>query len=252
MMVDAGSQRGTINVGEKEIIHNVFEFDNRSASEVMTHRVDVIMLRLKDSEAGWEEALLGSRHSYYPVCDTGPDDISGVLSAKDYFRLADRRRETLMAQAVRPAVFIPESVKTDVLFRKMKRNRNHFAVVLDEYGGMSGIVTMNDLLEQLVGDLDDEDSGPPERPLIEKLAGGRWRFDGSAPLEKVGRALEVPLPVEDYDTFGGYVFSLLGEVPEDGFTAELDEGELHISIEEVKERRLETALVTLKTSGKTP
>jgi putative hemolysin len=242
MMVDAGSEKGTIDAGEQEIIHNVFEFDNRTVGEVMTHRTNVIMLQLKDSDAEWEEVIIDTRHSFYPITGETVDDIRGVLSAKDYFRLKTRDRKTVMAQAVHPPNFVPETAKTDILFKNMKRGRNHFAVVLDEYGGMSGIISINDLLEAIVGDFDNS---VPIHPLIEKLESGEWRINGKAPLDKVAKALKLKLPVEDYDTFGGYVFSLLGEIPEDGQMLEAcdeDEG-IHIHVEEIKERHLETALV---------
>jgi putative hemolysin len=245
MMVDAGSEKGTIDVREKEIIHNVFEFDNKTAAEVMTHRLNVTLLKLKEADDEWETVLLESGHNYYPVCGDTPDDIIGVLSATDYFRLKDRRRRTVMDQAVKPANFVPESVKTDVLFRNMRHSRNHFAVVLDEYGGMAGIVTIHDLLEQLVGDLDDDGAGASARLLIEKMENRWWRIKGAAPLDKVEKALGVSLPSDDYDTFGGYVFSILGEIPEDGSTAEMQDSGLVIKMEEVKERHLETAMVRL-------
>ncbi|MDR3130876.1 MAG: hemolysin family protein [Treponema sp.] len=245
MMVDAGSEQGTINAREKEIIHNVFEFDNKTAAEVMTHRLNVTLLKLKDTDGEWETTLLGSGHTYYPVCGDTPDDIIGVLSATDYFRLKDRRRRTVMDLAVKPANFVPESVKTDVLFRNMRRSRNHFAVVLDEYGGMAGIITIHDLMEQLVGDLDDDKAGTSARFLIEKMENRWWRIKGATPLEKVEKALGVSLPVKDYDTFGGYVFSLIGEIPEDGSTAELRDSGLVINVREVMERHLETAIVRL-------
>jgi putative hemolysin len=242
MMVDAGSEKGTIDAGEQEIIHNVFEFDNRSAGEVMTHRTSVIMLQLKDSDAEWEKIITDTRHSFYPITGETADDIRGVLSAKDYFRLKERDRKTVMARAVHPPNFVPETAKTDVVFKNMKRGRNHFAVVLDEYGGMSGIITINDLLEAIVGDFDD---GVPIHPLIEKLESGEWRIDGKASLDKAARALKLKLPVDDYDTFGGYVFSLLGEIPEDGLCVDVDSDEMHIHIEGIRERHLETALVRL-------
>ncbi|MDR2743510.1 MAG: hemolysin family protein [Treponema sp.] len=245
MMVDAGSEKGTINVREKEIIHNIFEFDNKTAAEVMTHRLNVKLLKLKETDDEWETTLLESGHSYYPVCGDTPDDIIGVLSATDYFRLNDRCRRTVMDQAVKPANFVPESVKTDVLFKNMRHSRNHFAVVLDEYSGMAGIITIHDLLEQLVGDLDDDNAGTSARLLIEKTENRWWRIKGAAPLDKVEKTLGVGLPVDDYDTFGGYVFSLLGEIPEDGSTAELQDSGLVIMVEEVKERHLETAMVRL-------
>jgi putative hemolysin len=242
MMVDAGSEKGTIDAGEQEIIHNVFEFDNRTAGEVMTHRTNVIMLQLKDGDAEWEKIITDTRHSFYPITGETADDIRGVLSAKDYFRLKERDRKTVMARVVHPPNFVPETAKTDVVFKNMKRSRNHFAVVLDEYGGMSGIITINDLLEAIVGDFDDSVS---IHPLIEKLESGEWRIDGKAPLDKVARALKLKLPVDDYDTFGGYVFSLLGEIPEDGLRVDVDSDEMCIHIEEIRERHLETALVRL-------
>jgi putative hemolysin len=152
-----------------------------------------------------------------------------------------------MAGAVRPAVFVPGSVKTSVLLKNMQRSRNHFAVVLDEYGGMSGIVTMADLLEQLVGSLDDDSSAVPERPPIEKLDARRWRISGGAAMDRVSRALGVPLPEDGYDTFGGFVFSLLGGVPDDGATLELEAHGFLINIVEIRDRRLETAVVSLQT-----
>ncbi|MDR1353683.1 MAG: hemolysin family protein [Treponema sp.] len=242
MMVDAGSEKGTINAGEQEIIHNVFEFDNRSAGEVMTHRTSAVMLQLKDSDGEWEKIITDTRHSFYPISGETADDIRGVLCAKDYFRLKERDRETVMARAVHPPNFVPETAKTDVLFKNMKNSRNHFAVVLDEYGGMSGIITINDLLEAIVGDFDD---GVAVHPLIEKLEDGVWRIEGKAPLDRAARALKLKLPVDDYDTFGGYVFSLLGEIPEDGIQADISDGDLRIHIEEIRERHLETALVRL-------
>ena len=246
LMIDVGSARGTIKAGEKEMLHNVFELGNKTAAEVMTHRRDTAILWLEDSEQEWEKTIADNRYSFFPVCGEDPDDIAGVLDSMDYLCLKDRRRETVMAQAVLPAQLVPTSVRTDVLFRRMKKNRYHFAVVLDEHGGMMGIVTMRDLLEELVGSLDSDHLSPPEQPLIEKTGPQTWSINGAVSLEKVTRALEVSLPVERYDTFAGFVFSLLGRIPEDGFQTELeleDEG-LKIKILDIRERRLEKALVT--------
>lgn len=151
MMVDVGSQKGVIDRAEREMIQKVFEFDDLSVEEFATHRVEVDVLWLEDSPEQWDTLLRESRHSMFPVCGETADQVVGVLSAKDYFRLADRTRESVLQNAVRPPYFVPESLRADVLFRRMQQSRNHFAVVLDEYGGVSGIVTINDLLEQLVG-----------------------------------------------------------------------------------------------------
>jgi putative hemolysin len=244
-MVDIGSAKGTINAREKEIIHNVFEFDNKTAGEIMTHRRDADLLWLEDGDDEWEKMVIETRHSYYPVCNKSSDDIIGILRAKDYLGLKERRREEVMIKAVKPVQFVPRSVKADVLFRNMKKSRNHFAVILDEYGGMSGIVTMNDLLEQLVGDLEDDSAAPPEEPLIEKIEPDRWKVNGAASLDKVAQETGRSLPVDKYDTFAGFVFSILGQIPGDGQTPELTAFGLEIKILEIREHRLEKALVRL-------
>jgi putative hemolysin len=246
LMIDMGSARGIIKNAEKEILHNVFEFDNKTAGEVMTHRRDTDFLRLEDSGETWEKTIIESRRSYYPVCGESTDDVIGVLSARDYLCLKDRGRERVMEKAVRPPQMVPISVKTDALLRRMKKNRDHFAVVLDEHGATMGIVTMNDLLEELVGDLEDDSAAPPEQFLIEKIAPGTWKINGAASLDKAARETGVSLPVEKYETFAGFVFSLLGYIPEDGREAELEAFGLTIKILDVRERRLEKALVIKK------
>ena len=254
LLIDVGSARGTINEGEKEILHNVFELNKRTAGEVMTHRRDTVLLRTEDSDDEWEKIITENDYSFFPVCGKSADDIAGVLNARDYLCLRDRRRENALAQALSHAQLVPTSVRTDVLFGRMKKNRNHFAVVLDEHGGMMGIVTMKDLLEELVGSLDDDSSTPPEQPLITKLSGNTgtaaWMINGALSLDKAARELGVALPVERYDTFGGFVFSLLGRIPEDGShktedLPELEANGLKIKILEIREHRLEKALVSV-------
>ena len=156
LMVDEGSQKGVIDVEEQEMINNVFEFDDLTADEFATHRTDISLLWLEESVEEWANTIHESRHSKYPVCDETVDKIIGVLDVKDFFRLSNEPKERILKDAVKPAYFVPESIHADVLFKQMKKTHNYFAVVLDEYGGMTGIVTMNDLLEQIVGDLDEE------------------------------------------------------------------------------------------------
>lgn len=249
MMLDAGMIKGTIQPDEQDMIQNIFEFDDTSAGEIMTHRKEVSLLWLDETDEQWEQTINESRHSIYPICSENTDDIVGVLYAKDYFRLKNRIRDQVMKSAVQPGYFVPETVRADVLFRNMKKTRNHFAIVVDEYGGMSGIITMNDLLEQLVGDLDDDISTPAEMPLIERLDSKTWRIQGIASLDEVSKQLGILLPEEDYDTFGGLVFGLLGAIPSDGSTPELEEYGLTIKIKEIKWRRLESALVCLSDAG---
>ena len=242
MMVDVGSEKGTIDDDEKEFIENVFEFDDLTADEIATHRTDLDLLWLEESEEEWDRIIHESRHTRYPVCGETADDVVGVLNAKDYYRLKDKSRENVLREAMKPAYFVPESVKADVLFRNMKRTRNHFAVVLDEYGGMSGVVTIHDLVEQLVGDLGDDDE-VQEELLIEKLDEETWRISGSAPLEDVQEQLDVHLPCEDYETLNGLIFDALGAVPQDGTTVEVVTERLHIRATEIRNHQVLTALV---------
>ena len=137
---------------------------------------------------------------------------------------------------------MPESIKADILFRNMKKSGNYFAVVLDEYGGMDGIITLRDLIEQLVGDLiEEDDEDRPEE--IEQISEDTWRIQGCTPLDDVEEELRVSLPVDDYDTFGGYIFGNLGSIPDDGSQFELETEDLHIKVIEVREHRVESTVV---------
>lgn len=244
MMVDEGSEKGAIDFSEKEMIQNIFEFDDKTAEDIMTHRTDVSLLWLDESVEQWEKTIFETRHSVYPVCDETTDNVIGILKVKDYFRIKEKTRENIIA-AIKPAYFVPETVRADLLFRNMKKDRKHFAIVLDEYGGMNGIITMNDLLEELVGDLEDDASIPEEPPMIERVDSKTWKVQGAAPLSMVSEQLGVLLPEEDYDTFGGLVFGLLGYIPDDGATPELEEYGLTIKVIDIKDHQLEKAMVCL-------
>lgn len=248
MMVDVGSEKGTIDYEEKEFIQNVFEFDDLSADEIATHRTDIIMLDLQDSMEVWQKTIVNSRHSLYPICDDSADKIVGILSTREYFRLEDKSRETVMQYAVTPAYFVPDSVKADVLFRNMRRCHQAMAVVLDEYGGMSGIVTLNDLVEQLVGELCDDAVGMEEEKWIETVEEGVWKIHGSTPIEEVAKAVGIALPCEDYDTFNGLIFHTLGSIPEDGSDIEVETSGLNIRVTEIRKHQVETAIVRLAVS----
>ena len=189
LMVDEGAQKGVIDADDQEMINNVFEFDDLVADEFATHRTDISLLWLEESTEEWAATIHESRHSKYPVCDETVDKIIGVLDVKDFFRLQNEPKEVILKEAIRPAYFVPESIHADVLFKQMKKTHNYFAVVLDEYGGMTGIVTMNDLLEQIVGDLDEEPTPEEEEPEIEKLDSKTWKIQGGADLEEVAEAL---------------------------------------------------------------
>ncbi len=244
MMVDAGSENGAIEPDERELIENVFEFDDLTANDIATHRTGITLLWANETPEQWDKTIRSSLHTFFPLCEDTVDNVIGVLSSKDYFRLADKNRKNILAKAVKPPYFVPESVKTNVLFKNMKRDRNHFAIVTDEYGGMSGIVTINDLLECIVGDLFIEEEAP-KTPDIEVLDSKTWRISGSTPIEDVEEALELEFDC-DCNTFAGYVLNFVGTIPDDGTQLTVESDELVIKVTKVKDHRIEKTIVTKK------
>ncbi len=242
MMVDAGSEKGTIDEDEKEMIQNVFEFDDLTADEIATHRTDVSMLWLEESQEEWEKTIYESSYSHYPVCRETVDEIVGVLYTRDYFRLKDKSRTNVLKKAVKPAYFVPHSINADVLFENMKKSGNYFAIVLDEYGGVHGIITMTDLIEEIVGDFSGSQSS--DTADIESVGSSAWQISGAADIDDVEKELDIELDSGDYDTFGGFVISVLGYIPDDGQTLETDAGGLHINVVEVKDHRIVKTIVT--------
>lgn len=242
MMVDVGSQKGTIDVDEKEMIQNVFEFDDLTADEIATHRTDVLMLDLDDSMEEWEETIYANHHSYYPVCDGSVDDIFGVLYVREYLLLKDRSRENVLKNAVKPAYFVPHSIRADLLFENMKNTGHYFAIVLDEYGGVSGIITIFDLIEEIIGDLNSGDLEYNDTE-IKQIDQYSWEILGSAPIDDVAKELKLKLEEGDYDTFGGYILHTLGYIPSDGDTPQLKTAGMSIRVIEVKDHRIISTLV---------
>lgn len=245
MMVDVGSAKGTIDKHEREFIQNVFEFDDITAEEIATHRTEVAILWVEDSLEQWEETIHNNPFTVYPVCEDSADNVLGIVNIKDYFRHKNLTKEEVMQNVVQPAYFVPGSVRADNLFRNMKANRARLAVVLDEYGGMSGIITMNDLIEQLVGDLDDDEDVIGENQLMVEVEEGLWSVQGQIDLHEVAEKLNLWLPTDDYDTFGGMVFGVLGSIPDDGVQFELDAYGLRIKVVEIEDHRIEKALVKI-------
>lgn len=237
MMLEVGAEKGTIDREETEWIRNVFAFDDTSVDEVCTHRVDVTALGLEESDAEWKETILQSRFTYYPVYQEDQDDIVGVLNTKDYFRLEDKSRENILTKAVEKPYYVPETMKADVLFHNMKKERKHFAIVLDEYGGLSGVISMHDLMELLVGNLDTD-----EKEIV-AVGENTWKISGGASLDDVAEELEIKLPVEEYDTFGGYIFGELGKIPDDGTKFMLEAGGMKIQVEKVANHRIIDTIV---------
>ena len=244
MMVDIGEEKGAIETAEKELIENIFEFNNNTAEDVMIHRTDMVMFWVDDPAEEILRTIEESGMTRFPVYNENADDIVGILNTRDFLLNAQRKEPRSVRELLRPAYFVPESVRTDVLFRDMQSKKVHMAIVVDEYGGTSGLVTMEDLLEEIVGNIYDE-FDPQDEQDITRLEENLWRVAGSAELELLAEELDIDLPEEEeYDTLGGLVFSQLTAIPEDGSKLEVDAAGLHIQVVELTDRRVEWALVS--------
>ena len=236
-MVEEGEESGAIQSNEKELIENIFEFNNITAEDVMIHRTDMVTLALDEEEDVILDTIRQSGLSRFPVYQNDVDDIVGILSTREYllnFHLPDPKP---IRELLRTAYFVPESVPADVLFRDMQGKKTHMALVVDEYGGTSGLVTLEDLLY--------DEFDPQEEQDIIRLEDNKWRVSGSADLEELAEALNLDLSDEDldYDTLGGLVFSQLSVIPDDGSRPIVEALGLRIQVEELCDRRVEWALV---------
>ena len=244
LMVDIGEEKGAIEAAEKEMIENIFEFNNTTAKDVMMHRTNVTAIWKNDPPEEILKMIRESGLSRFPVYDEDIDDIVGILSTRAYLLNEKSERPKPLEEIIYPAYCVPESVHTDVLFREMQRQKIHIAVVVDEYGGMSGIVTMEDLLEEIVGNIYDE-FDPQDEQDITEIKTGLWRISGATEIGRIAETLDVELPEdEDFDTLGGLVYSQLSTIPEDGSHPVVEAYGLHIRVEKLEDRRVEWALVS--------
>lgn len=247
MMVDIGEEKGAIQRDERDMIENIFEFNNTTAEDVMCHRTDMVLVWEEDSPEEILHTIESSGLSRFPVCREDADDVIGTLTTRSYLLNAQKKEPKPLKDLIRPAYFVPESVRTDVLFRDMQSKKVHMAIVVDEYGGTAGLVTMEDLLEEIVGNIYDEFDPQDEQEII-PLGENLWRVSGAAELEDLAEVIGFDLPTGeeelDYDTLGGLVFAQLSVIPEDGSQVEVDALGLHIKVEKIEDRRVEWALVS--------
>ncbi len=243
MMMDLGEEEGAIESDKKEMIENIFEFHSMIAFDCMVHRRDITAI---DADATADEVLstiAESGLSRFPVYEGNIDNILGVLTSRDFLLSRCRGDDRPVRALVRPPYLVPESVRTDVLFREMQTQKQHMAIVIDEYGGTSGLITLEDLLEEIVGNIYDE-FDPNEDEDIMPLGEKCWRMAGSTDLESLAKATGAPLDLdEEYDTLGGLVFSQLTEIPADGARPVVECFGLRIQVTEIVDRRVEWALV---------
>lgn len=245
MMIDIGEENGTIAPNEKEMIENIFEFNNQTAGEIMVHRTDMTVLWEDNTPEEIVNTIMESGYSRFPVCGADTDEIVGILRTREYLLNMRDEHPKALKELLSPAYFVPKTVRADVLFRDMQSKKCHMAIVVDEYGGTNGLLTMEDLIEEIVGNIYDESDKKAEQDII-KLDDNLWRISGTAALEDVEEALDIVIDNEDeeYGTLGGLIFSQLSQIPEDGSQPEVTVQGLNIKVDEILDRRVEWAIVS--------
>lgn len=216
MLVSQSSKGGVLEDTEQEMLYNVFDFADKDVAEVMVPRPDVIAFGIDESPAELMRKIVEQPYTRYPVYREQMDDIAGILHVRDLFNASEKfgKDRIQLASLLRPAHVIPESKSLAGLLSDFRRSKSHMALVVDEYGSLSGIVTMEDLLEEIVGEIDDEHD-LPDKPL-EQISENHLRVDGKYPLDDLTDRIGVSFPTEDYHTVGGFVFGLLGQQPHEG------------------------------------
>lgn len=236
---------GGVEPSQKEFIENLFEFDDTPVEEICTHRSEVVCLYLNNDKETWKKTILENRHTLYPVCDEDNDDVVGILDTRDYFRLDSIEQDNVINKAMDQPFFISQNMKADVLLKEMKIKKVYFAVLLDEYGGMTGIVTLHDIIETLLGEIQEDDDINEPDP-IQQIDADQFRIYGQADIEDVEKALGISLEDEDCDTFGGYILNHYGQIPDEGSHFKVSLDLMDVYVKEVKNHRIGQTIVQIK------
>lgn len=239
MLVDTGSEMGFIEESQKEMINNIFEFDDTTVGDVMTHRTEIAAVE-KNAKVSEVVALATSEgFSRLPVYEKDLDNILGFIHVKDLLCLLDRQSpgSLTIADFIRPVLYVPEHTKCRNVFAEFKKSQTAMAVVVDEYGGTEGIITMEDILEAIVGEIEDEYD--EEEKTVQDLGDGTYLVEGTMELEDLSELLKIPFEEdEDYDTLGGFMTHMLGRIPKEGETPGFTYQDYQFTVTEVEERRV--------------
>jgi magnesium and cobalt exporter, CNNM family len=249
-MADVAASEDAIEREERRLIHSIFEFGDTVVREVMLPRPDMVAIDADDSIEAAIDLAIEHGFSRLPVCEEhSTDNIVGLVYLKDLVRRSRAgARDTPVRVAVRPAIFVPEQKRVSELLREMRTKQFHMAIVIDEHGGTAGLVTLEDLLEEIVGEIADEYD--VETPAIERLPDGSLRMPGRTPIDEVSEALGMELPDTEWDTVGGLVFNLLGHVPEEGEVVRFPG--LELRTERVQGRRIESLVIRIASDDRHP
>ena len=237
MMVDQGEENGTIEEEEKELINNVFEFNDITVSEIMTHRTDIFAVDINTSAEELLDEIVKDecRHSRIPVYDETIDEIKGVLYVKDLLKNI-QKKNLKIKNLMKEAYFVSQSKLINELFRELQKNKKQIAIIVDEYGGTAGLITMEDILEEIVGDIYDEYDEIEEE--YQKIDDKTYILSGSMPIYDVNKLLESNIPEGDYDTLSGYLQEELGRIPSEEENPVIETQELTFKIEEYEDKRI--------------
>lgn len=246
MMVDVGEEKGVIEDVQKEMINNIFEFDDIDAGDIMTHRTDMVAIEVDDPLEDVVQLSVEEGRSRIPVYDDDPDNIIGVIYIKDLLPYVGHQlpKETTMRSLMREPFYVPETKKCGDLFKEMTETHTQMAIVVDEYGGTAGLVTIEDLLESIVGSIQDEYDDEEEE--ISKIDETTFTIDGTTFIDEVDELVGVDIPEGDYDTLAGFLISELGFLPKDGEMNEVDYKNLHFTILNVEDRRIGKVRVEIR------
>lgn len=246
-ILEEGQEQGAIKEEGKKMINSIFAFDDEVAYEIMTPRTDVFMIDINDPVDEYIDKLMELRYTRIPVYDDDPDNIIGILNIKDY--LIQARTQGFDNIEIKPilreAYFVPDSKKIDTLFFEMQKSRQQIAILIDEYGGFSGIVTMEDIIEEVMGDIDDEYDDEKEQ-LIKQVGEKEFIIDGNVPIDDINEQLSLNLQSESSETIGGFLIDLNGDIPEENEKKTLTFENLEFLIITVKERRIEKVKLTIQ------
>ena len=241
-MVETGEEQGVLHEQERDMIQGIFELGDKHVHDVMVPRTDIRAIDIDTPGERVLDQVVAVGHSRIPVYEGTPDEIVGILYVKDLFRrLARGEKDVSLRQYLRPAHFVPETKRIDELLREMQRSKMHMAIVVDEYGGTAGLVTIEDLVEEIVGEIRDEYE--PEQELVIPVSEHEALMDGRVPFGDVCEAFDLDLaPSEDYDTLGGYIVHELGRLPKAGEEVRTDG--VRFVVETVESRRIRRVRVT--------
>jgi len=236
--VDQGNEQGVIEETQHDMIQNIFKLDDTDVGGIMTHRTDIISAEVTDSLESLVATAIAEGVSRVPVFEEDIDNVIGVVYVKDLLKFVGEKlpKGTCLRELMRPAVFVPETKHCDELFNEMTAKKVQIAIVVDEHGGTAGLVTLEDVLESIVGSIQDEYDNEDED--IEQVDDHTFRLDGATLMEEVEESLGVKLPEGNYDTIAGFVISELGYLPQEGEQPEVQHEHLRFVVEEVEDKRV--------------